>query len=510
MVAANRAKLADPLTQAYCLQDVTLNRKLYDWLADPEPNVNDYAAMAVAYSWYHGFLVDKDLAEKSRLERVKICSDAENYLNQLTGDTGVVQSSKKRLKLLRKYFPLLSGTGKKVLEKVQNNSEFEELFLADQDPARSAEGKLILRHIVAYGSAHQQLKQIEKMQESKTGRLHTLLKIIGSRTNRMSGDKGFNIQGVGRGSGLRGIICDLITVMDFFNLELCILAEVAKDERMTADLMSGKDMHSQSCKWMFFADDDEMTYDMIIAIKKDHEHPRHDEIIKLRSDAKSANFAISYGGTYMAVMRITGCSEAQAVTFIEKFRGFYTGIAKFFDTVEARFNTSDVATGWKTKAAETMDDKVTDIFGFTRYFTTEKTFAVYLRNAKDVIKEAAKIGGGKIVLRSEQKGKQRIEQALNSAMLGATNKIGAKVYKQAGNHMIQAVGARLTKMLMVRLHRKFNVCLLNIHDELVIAKKDGVTYEMIAAEVKLFVDKYRQLIPCLKMNIAPAETWAEK
>lgn len=110
----------------------------------------------------------------------------------------------------------------------------------------------------------------------------------------------------------------LILSADYSQIEVKLMAHLSRDPVLIAAINSGKDIHSFNATEVFGALK-HFDYDMMAAAKKDKDHPRHAELVKLRNDIKTVTFGVPYGAGKKKVALMTGMDEDKAEEFIEAF-----------------------------------------------------------------------------------------------------------------------------------------------------------------------------------------------
>lgn len=110
----------------------------------------------------------------------------------------------------------------------------------------------------------------------------------------------------------------LILSADYSQIEVKLMAHLSRDPVLIAAINSGKDIHSFNATEVFGAKL-HFTYEDLTAAKKDKNHPRHLELVKLRNDIKTVTFGVPYGAGAKRVAAMTGLSEEKAQEFIDEF-----------------------------------------------------------------------------------------------------------------------------------------------------------------------------------------------
>ncbi len=162
--------------------------------------------------------------------------------------------------------------------------------------------------------------------EARTGRISSLepnLQNIPVRTEEGKRLREFFVAPEGR------VLCDA----DYSQIELRVLAHIAKDENMINAFESGTDIHTATAAQVFG-----MPEDMVTPV--------------MRSRAKAVNFGIVYGIGAFSLSKDIGVTRAEADKYIKTYLESFSGVAKYMeDTIS------------NAKA----DGYVTTLFGRRRY-----------------------------------------------------------------------------------------------------------------------------------------------
>lgn len=177
----------------------------------------------------------------------------------------------------------------------------------------------------------------EKAINSDTGRIHTTFKQI-MNTGRLScGDsKGNypNLQNLPNDAYTRSCFIaekgNKISAIDYSAQESIVLANFAKDNALINFYKKGlTDMHSYVAYLLFpelqIKPREELVNEDLKQIKKEH----HD----LRQIAKTAEFAIGYGGNGSTIAKNTGCSKEQGNKVYDSYFEAFSGLKNYFTLV---------------------------------------------------------------------------------------------------------------------------------------------------------------------------------
>ena len=155
------------------------------------------------------------------------------------------------------------------------------------------------------------------------GRIHTTYLQTGAATGRLSSENP-NLQNIPTRTKLgqqfrKAFISskgfDLIT-FDYSQLELRLVAHLAKDQKMIETFRRGEDIHTRTAAEIFNVEPDKVTKEM-------------------RRQAKVLNFGIIYGMGPLSFSRTGGVSRDQAREFIDRYFKEFSGVAKYMETMKA-------------------------------------------------------------------------------------------------------------------------------------------------------------------------------
>ena len=146
--------------------------------------------------------------------------------------------------------------------------------------------------------------------EARTGRISSLepnLQNIPVRTDEGKRLREYFIAPEGR------VLCDA----DYSQIELRVLASIAKDENMISAFKTGEDIHTATASQVFG-----IPIDMVTPI--------------LRSRAKAVNFGIVYGIGAFSLAKDIGVSRSEAASYINNYLATYKGVADYMEnTIKA-------------------------------------------------------------------------------------------------------------------------------------------------------------------------------
>src|SRR5690625_3091587 len=258
-------------------------------------------AIILAKMEYQGIQVDierlknmgKELTE--RLEHIEkdvyVLAGEEFNLNS-PRQLGPVLFEKLELPVIRKTKTGYS-TAADVLEKLEKEHE-------------------IIPHILLY----RQLKKLDstyikgllKVVNKETNKIHTRFNQALTQTGRLSSIEP-NLQNIPirleEGRKIREAFIPsekdwVIFAADYSQIELRVLAHIAKDERLIDAFLNDFDIHSETAKDVFQVDRDDVTKDM-------------------REQAKAVNFGIIYGISDYGLSQNLGITRKEAKHFIDRY-----------------------------------------------------------------------------------------------------------------------------------------------------------------------------------------------
>ncbi len=197
------------------------------------------------------------------------------------------------------------STNAEVLESLKNEHPAVSMLLEYRQLAKLkstyADGLAVC--IGGDGRIHSTFNQTE----ARTGRISSLepnLQNIPVRTSEGKRLREYFIAPKGR------VLCDA----DYSQIELRVLASIAKDENMISAFESGTDIHTATASQVF-----DLPVDMITPT--------------LRSRAKAVNFGIVYGIGAFSLSKDIGVTRAEADSYIKNYLATYKGVADYMDNI---------------------------------------------------------------------------------------------------------------------------------------------------------------------------------
>jgi len=155
--------------------------------------------------------------------------------------------------------------------------------------------------------------------DKNTGRVHTSYSQIGAVTGRLSSNNP-NLQNIpirtDTGRRVRnGFIADdgnTLLSVDYSQIELRIVAHMAKDEAMLSAFRAGEDIHATTAAAIYDIELDQVNKDM-------------------RRHAKAINFGLIYGMSAFGLTRSTELTLAEAEDFVKAYFRKFPGVKNYLD-----------------------------------------------------------------------------------------------------------------------------------------------------------------------------------
>jgi DNA polymerase-1 len=294
-----RARLEESyLTELYETVELPLTRVL-----------SDLELAGVKIDVAHFQRLSADLARR-------IC-ELEQQIYALAGEEFTINSPKQLRVILFDKLGLPAGkrtktgysTGAEVLEGLADEHEIARRILQYREVA-----KLQSTYVQA----------LPRLLDPATGRVHTSLNQAVTATGRLSssdpnlqnipvrGDLGQTI----RRAFVAGEPGWVLLAADYSQVELRVLAHIARDENLLAIFAAGDDLHTQTACEIFRVPPAQVDHDM-------------------RRLAKVVNFGIAYGMTEHGLARDMGVSQAEARDYIAAYFRRFPGVRDYMDAVIA-------------------------------------------------------------------------------------------------------------------------------------------------------------------------------
>jgi len=500
----------------YAEMDVVYTRDLYDHFDRPEVDDDDSVlSCAVAAVRWHGFEIDieamSSLRDKAQAKvdsspiTITKPSEVRDYLKECMDETEALL--------------IEDSTQKANIEQIRDFViEEDEICLkcmGEGCPRCDGKGELkpgpmpVALRAKTILEAKEAIKEVELYDKLLTaGRFHASFKVIGTMSSRMSGGDGLNPQGIKHADYVRKVFPLAWDEMklsggDFSSFEITIADAVFKDEKLHKDLLAGKKIHALMGESLYPDD----SYDDIVKSKGTD----FDKYTR----GKQAVFAMLYGGDHNTIHQKLAIPLDVAEDAFEDFQRKYPGIKKTRERVANQFQamTQPGGIGSEVKWNEPAE-YVETILGFRRYFTLENECCKALFDlARNMPKHWRQVDV-KVCRRDRL---QTAAGAVSSALYGAAFAIQSTNVRAAGNHLIQSIGAQVTKDVQRHIwdlqptgFNEWCVAPMNIHDEVMVVNKPEYIDKVVDV-VRDRVAHYRKYIPLIGMDwVKEMKNWSQK
>jgi hypothetical protein len=499
----------NPKRQRYAKEDVSHLFTLEDYLEIKDieyiqsPYIGDIdstLACAVGGMHWEGFAIDNN-AIKFRYNKAKdFCDWVSSYGINVNSQRQVKTWLGQVAKPIDKS--LLSDTSAETLKEIISSYEdYDEAFTTYP---------LINRCQMVLGAR----KMAKESQLYKylldAGRMHVVNKIIGTKSNRMSGgsetyikSKGaINAQGIKKGPEVRSCftLANRPLVLcggDFDGYEVNIAEALYECKILTEELNTGKKMHA-----LFGAEMYNMTYEEVLATSElNINHPQG-----YYQRAKRGFFALLYDAQEDTLSRSMWISVEEAKAGIERFLAKYKEIDEHRKDIKRRF-TAIVQQGGIGSAIVWQDPEeyIESFLGYRRYFTLEYSIMRELFSmARNPSTTMLELGKGLLTKRRDRI--QTIVGAISSALYQSVFSLQSSIIRAASNHEIQSPGGEMCKRLQAEVWSiqpvgigPWVVMPLNMHDEIESPCHPDVV-DIVEEKVKNFIIKYKKYVPRLSMT----------
>lgn len=263
-----------------------------------------------------GVLLDKKVLEDMGQELDTRISKLTEEIYVLAGDEFNINSPKQMGEILFEKLGLPKG--KKTKTGYSTSAEVLEVLAAEHEIVAKI---LHYRQLVKIKTTY--IDGLEAIMDTHTRKVHTSFNQTVTATGRLSSTEP-NLQNIPirmeEGRRLRRTFlpspgCHLLSA-DYSQIELRVLAHIAKDEVLIEAFHKGQDIHTRTAAEVFGVTMEAVTKEM-------------------RRAAKAVNFGIVYGISDFGLSQDLGISRAEAKEYIENYFGRYHGVRVYIDRVIA-------------------------------------------------------------------------------------------------------------------------------------------------------------------------------
>ena len=477
----------------YARLDVEYTRKLYYEFGSPAPGDDDsvLACMVAAVRW-HGFKIDLDgIKELMQIAQAVVDASPINTNNHR-------EVREYMLEVLDPVDALviLESTNKSVLEKITKWTDEDD----NPEAAKRAQEVLDVKFAV------KEVQLYKKLLLAR--RLHATMNVIGTKSSRMSGGGGLNVQGIKHAKYVRKcfplIWGDMVlSGGDFDGYEVTLADAVYDDPDLRDSILSGKKIHGLFGTLLYPGN----TYEQILASDGSDND--------MYSKAKSGVFAMLFGGNAQTLSFNLGIPMDIAETAYDAWGKMFPGIGAARQRVEDAFQSMKQPGGIGTAIVwSDPEDFVTTKDGFKRFFTLENQVCKQLFKLAQAPPKEWRDEKIKVARRDRL---QTASGATQSALYGAAFSIQSRNVRAAANHEIQSLGGTICKQVQRKawdiqpsgIH-EWRVAPLNVHDEILsVTHPDYV--DKLAHVIEDAVESHREKVPLIGMTWnTHMQSWAEK
>lgn len=263
-----------------------------------------------------GVFVDADVLHELSLELADALIELQKEIYRLAGEEFNINSTKKLQYILFEKLKIHEKQGLKRLKKTKTGWSTDESVLSQLAGDALVEKILEYREVVKLKNTY--VDTLPQYINASTHRVHTKLRQTVAATGRLSSENP-NLQNIPMHSTMaerirrafRAQTSDrLIISADYTQVEIRLLAHLAKEPHLTKAFKEGLDIHRATASRIFSV-------------------PFQDVSPLLRSRAKAVNFGIIYGMGPQRLARETGVTMSEAKLFIEKYFDAFPGIKEY-------------------------------------------------------------------------------------------------------------------------------------------------------------------------------------
>ena len=277
---------------------------------------------------YNGIRVDAEYLANYSEELTKVIDEAEEDIYRMAGTKFNIGSPKQvghvlfeKLKIPYRWRRTKSGQ--------YSTSEEKLTELAPKNPI--IDKILKYRGLTKLRSTY--VDALPKLINPRSGRIHSSFNQTLVATGRLSSSNP-NIQNIPvrteEGAKVRKAFVPrdedyILLAADYSQIELRIIAEIAKDEAMLGAFKEGKDIHTATAALVF-----DVPYDEVTRLQ--------------RYQAKTVNFAIVYGAGSTRISQELDISREEAAKLISDYRSTYQGLDRYMHEMVERAQQDEYVT----------------------------------------------------------------------------------------------------------------------------------------------------------------------
>src|SRR5690606_34350591 len=279
-------------------------------------------ALILAEMEHTGVLVDVPRLEEMGTELKRRLEEIEKEIYELAGEEFNINSPKQLGPIL------FEKLGLRIIKKTKTGYSTAADVLEQLEHDHEIIPKILLyRQLGKLQSTY--IEGLLKVVDKESSKIHTRYNQALTQTGRLSSIEP-NLQNIPirieEGRKIRHAFVPsekdwILFAADYSQIELRVLAHIAKDEKLIAAFKSGQDIHTQTAMDVFHVKEDEVTSDM-------------------RRQAKAVNFGIVYGISDFGLSQNLGITRKEAKQFIERYFESYPGVKSYMDEIvqEAKLN----------------------------------------------------------------------------------------------------------------------------------------------------------------------------
>lgn len=209
--------------------------------------------------------------------------------------------------------------------------DFAEILLTQRNFSKlmSSFGEPLLKLYNKYSGAIHPTYFLAKVIESSgqeagtaTGRLSCKLPNLQQLPKRDKDASNVGLAGIDVRASFEPFPGHVLAELDHSQLEVRVAGIYAKDQQMAKFFEMGGDFHSRVASMVTGYD-----YDLIVKAKDEVNHPRHEEMSKIRATAKSITFGLLYGMGLNKLVRESGLTEQEGNDFINTYFSIFPELA---------------------------------------------------------------------------------------------------------------------------------------------------------------------------------------